>query len=198
MNVVIDVFNGEGYSSPSIFVSSNKEITKNKFAEFCRSYNADFMRIETSDTEISFEGHNDSGRVFILDIPEDKFTLIKLQPDVCHGIVLESFTSLGDAKAKLSGFVNSGIFDEDDVNDFEDELLFGSHDIKGDEGFVHYQIISTDDIVQKLAVIQWEELKIYTIKGNLSDGQIIDFLDEKGHAVNDCNWGIIQTIKDLS
>ena len=149
--IIAEVFNGEGYSEPSLGIFENDSKEMFDFIEKERmGYAGDFDQTDGEEENVvySFEGHDeeacDSGAIISLEIKEEegkKAIIVMAQPQECNVALFDYYDSLEEAREALSVIVNSINYDEDDVEEFNDEPSdsFGSH---GDDNFDYYEIFS--------------------------------------------------------
>lgn len=142
----VETFNGEGYSEPNLKVCDFKDIKdiSNKWME---NYGDDYEKnVNSLNSEyildITFNGEEDSGRLIFMKIEPNKYYLLKVMPDMNETEIVDSYTTLEEAKQTLLEIINdedSG-FEQDDVDDYDGELSFGSHT---DDGYEYYEIIKS-------------------------------------------------------
>lgn len=140
--IVVDVFNGEGYSEPSV-----SKISKDDWLPFiCEkleeySGKSDFKGYGAERVEFSYNSGEDNAALTLLEKPADKVMLVRIEPDICT-VHATNYGSYDEAMAELVDIVSNkeNGFDEDDVADFLAGGLkeFASH---GDDGFRYYEII---------------------------------------------------------
>ena len=146
--VVVDVFNGEGYSEPTVTVLEKDSKEMFEAIETARlSYGDSFEESEGAgeenykDVVYSFEGEEDSGAIHVIDllIPE-KVYIIHVQPDECKASIYGVYDTMEEAKSQLVHEMNkeSNAYDIDDIEDYDGEDVFSSH---GNDGFDYFQII---------------------------------------------------------
>ncbi len=149
---IVDVQNGEGYSEPTIQIAEKSSLKSLEIiAEMMETYGQDdwnkTMVSDESDSvvcSIEGKGHSegDGGAIHIIDIPTYLVSIIHVEPDICSASLTSSHDTVEEAVAELTRIVNGDlklIFEEDDVEEYDGELNFGSHH---DDGFSYFEIVS--------------------------------------------------------
>lgn len=137
MVILVDTFNGEGYSNPKVIQSNDvfKDIT-----DIMKEYGTDFKVEITEDGNIAFDNNIDQGSIHKLDVLYDGYTILVINPDVNKVSIKSHFNTLAEAKEELGKVVNSGIYvDEDEIDEYDDDdISFGGHT---DDGFSYLEIV---------------------------------------------------------
>jgi len=143
--VLVDVWNGEGYSSPVVKeISTNPNEIAKAVRDIADSYN-DVTFNEESDTFISlnYDDEENNASIFTLETNDFNKMLIKIMPDICSVEILDTDPNENKLLEKMHKLIKEGNFEEDDVDGYflnpEGTFQFGSHD--DDSGFVHYEIV---------------------------------------------------------
>lgn len=154
---LVDVFNGEGYSEPTVVVVEDLSKTMFRQIEEMRSsYGTDdFEEVQEGELEdysptvhTAFNGINhsadDNGAIHVVEIPKGRVLLLLLQPCECEVKVFGDFATKEEAfeAMKVEIYKESNKYDSDDIAEFEDEKYedcFSSH---GHDSFDYYKIVS--------------------------------------------------------
>ncbi len=136
--ILIELFNGEGYSSPFTVRVNNQAYFEQQLALLRESYN-EFKETKVSNIEYTYSFQNSNGLIKLIQTPPDKFTLLELQPDVCEIKILKYYDTKQEALNELQQLITTGDFEQDDVDDYDGEFSFDSH--SEEVGYIHYQII---------------------------------------------------------
>jgi len=136
MKVLVETFNGQGYSEPTI--KQSEDVFKDTL-EMMKEY-VGFFEIEIAEGTLCFDNGIDQGCIQCLDLPYDGFTLLRVLPDINEVFVDTRFAKLKSAKKYLKEIVNDGAFvEEDEVEEYdENHMYFGGHT---DNGFEYWAIV---------------------------------------------------------
>lgn len=150
--IVVDVVNGEGYSSPNIKMVDNSAEVQLTRHEFINSYGDDFGEVEsyTTDKMVFTYGDDDDGAVIqVLELnPSIRYHMIRVRPEILDVQISYSANELYEVMGQLRQIVLDGGlgFEADEIVDFEqgDGTEFGSH--CADDEFIFFKIIDTREI----------------------------------------------------
>jgi hypothetical protein len=148
--VIIDTFNGEGYSEPTIKVSQlrNSVETLNIINEMRLTYcenkyaESEMKGDNEGDVILFLDAEEDSGSIHIMDLPTPEFYIIQIKPQINEVKFWLKMPTMETALETLSEFIvnsNDFGFDEDDVEDYDGEDFFGSHAEDGE--FYYFKIV---------------------------------------------------------
>lgn len=147
--VVVDVFNGEGYSEPTVTVVENRASIETLRAveearlTYCPEDYLEEFECAEADVEFTFterEG-DDAGAIHIKSLPvESKVYILLIQPDTLSVSIYGAYDSKEQAMAQLESEMNkeSNAYDIDDIEDYDGEDVFASH---GNDGFDYFKIV---------------------------------------------------------
>ena len=141
LKYLIETYNGEGYSNPKIIkVNSKKELNK-KFKGLLEEYPVkDFEYTHNCSYGVTFDNGTDQGAIQLIEVPDDKYTLLQVMPDINEVAVLDSSSDLNKMLLLLEETAEENNFEDDDMAEYVNgvENILSSH---GDNGFYHLQII---------------------------------------------------------
>jgi len=138
--IVIETFNGEGYSNPQLYKEKNEENALSRIEALMYNYDEESFEVSRiDDFSYTFDDGQDQGAIQVIEVT-DNYNLIEVQPDVNEVYQINVFDTLEEALEELAGEVISTerMFDQEDINDYDGELHFGSH---SNEGYIHLEII---------------------------------------------------------
>jgi hypothetical protein len=144
-----ETFNGDGYSDPTLGVCKEGEII-DVFKKFSEHYTDGEWTKNVNHTDgykldVSFVDHDeeDAGRIIFNSVEPNKYYLVLVTPDVNETFIDDPHDTLEEALDELDQIVHNEDydFDEDDVDEYDGGLSFGSHN--NDTGYEHYEIIKT-------------------------------------------------------
>ena len=136
---IISLYNGEGYSEPELeIVENNPTEIKKTVDEFVKMFTSEcFDKVEEKEEEtllFSFEEKEEEncGAINKIELPENKFHLLSLLPDVCSAIIYDSYSTKEEAiyNLKLQIINKNDSFEQDDIEDYDGGDIFSSH-LKG-------------------------------------------------------------------
>jgi len=153
---LVDVFNGEGYSDPTVKVVEDcSQEMFDSIEEMRTSYGGDdFEQVEGeledySDTvHMAFNGighsEDDNGAIHVIEIPKGRVLLLLLQPCECEVKVFGTYDSKEEAEIAMKEEVykDSNGYDSDEVEEWEEEEITDSFSAHGKDSFDFYKIIS--------------------------------------------------------
>ena len=150
--VVSDVFNGEGYSDPLMFIVTEDE-KPGVIKAFITTYKNDenFKCIdENNPNSILLSTNTDQGIIHTFPLEDNMFTLMMLHTDDCQCEIAGVYSTKERAVEKMEAHINGDStwgfnFDNDDIANYsKGELSFGSHD--KEQGFVYFKIVTTKKV----------------------------------------------------
>jgi len=131
--------NGENYSEPVIEVIEGIDDTIKRINHY-RNEASEYAQEEKNDElDYSFDFMPDSSRVQAFKIPSDRHILLEIKPDINDVSIYSSYVNKRDCIHTIKYLINEHAFEEDDINDYDGEDSFGSHD--NDRGYIHLQIV---------------------------------------------------------
>ena len=145
--VIIETFNGEGYSEPEFKVVENRASTQTiKLIEDLRSPYLEFVEDQIDghnkgDVILTYDNDEDQGSIHVMDLPTNEFYIVQVRPQVNEVKFWVKMPTMETALSTLKEhIVNDETFewDEDDVEDYDGEDYFGSH---GKEEFLYFKIV---------------------------------------------------------
>tara|TARA_R110000765_G_scaffold76456_1_gene149797 strand:- start:428 stop:880 length:453 start_codon:yes stop_codon:yes gene_type:complete len=145
--VIVETFNGEGYSEPEFKVVENRASTQTiKLIEDLRSPYREFVENQIDghnkgDVILTYDNDEDQGSIHVMDLPDSQFYIIQVRPQVNEVKFWVKMPTMETALSTLKEhIVNDETFewDEDDVEDYDGEDYFGSH---GKEEFLYFKIV---------------------------------------------------------
>jgi len=154
LSVVVSTYNGEGYSDIDTTVCNSLKEVEITIEEYEDVYFPDDLDkkvlVGPFDVVIPVEKDDSAGRIQTLVMP-NKYTIIKVVPQINEAIIFGHYDHLKDAIIDLSIHVNGTQFnfELDDVVKYagvsytEEGLKFSSHDQKSGE-FIYFEIIKKD------------------------------------------------------
>ena len=154
---LVDVFNGEGYSDPTVkVVEGGSEYMFSSIEEMRISYGEDdFKQVADEDLKdysdtvhIAMDGighsEDDNGAIHVIEIPKDKVVILLLQPCECEAKIFGTYDTMEDARKSLKEEVykESNGYDSDEIEEWEEEEITDSFSAHGKDSFDHYEIVS--------------------------------------------------------
>lgn len=148
--LIVDTFNGEGYSEPTIKVSQERSSSETLriTQEMINSYGDEFTQEnkigENGDVFITFDDGEDQGSIHIMDLPTSEFYIIQVRPQINEVKFFVKMPTMKKALEVLKEYVvydDKYGFDEDDIEDYDGEANFGSHADNLDCEYYHFEIV---------------------------------------------------------
>ena len=146
--LLVDTFNGEGYSDPMVKVSNirNSVETLEIIDDMRLSYGDDFIEKQIDgdnkgDVILALDDGEDEGSIHIMDLPTSEFYVVQVRPQINEVKFWVKMPTMETALSTLKKYiVNDETFewDEDDIEDYDGEDHFGSH---GKEEFLYFKIV---------------------------------------------------------
>ncbi len=149
--LIVDTFNGEGYSGPTIKVSNvrNSVEALDIIDDMRLSYGDDFIEKEIDgdnkgDVILTLDDGEDQGSIHIMDLPTSEFYIIQVRPQINEVKFFVKMPTMKKALEVLKEYVvydDKYGFDEDDIEDYDGEANFGSHADNLDCEYYHFEIV---------------------------------------------------------
>ena len=149
--LLVDTFNGEGYSEPTIKVSSirNSVEALEIIDDMRLSYGDNFIEEQIEgdnkgDVVLTFDDGEDQGAIHIMDLPTSEFYIVKIDPQVNDVKFYAKMPTMETALETLKDIVEDDAtygWDECDVEDYDGEDFFGSHSDNLDCNFYYFKIV---------------------------------------------------------
>ena len=149
--LLVDAFNGEGYSEPDIKVSNlrNSIETLKIIEDMILSYGDGFVEKEMDGhykdaVILSFDDGEDAGSIHIIDIPTNEFYVVQVQPQTNE---VKFYVKMPTREKALEVFKEYLVYDdkygfeEDDVENYDGEDFFGSHANNLDCEYYYFKIV---------------------------------------------------------
>ncbi len=149
--LIVDTFNGEGYSEPTIKVSNvRSSVEALEIIDDMRlSYGDDFIEKEIDgdnkgDVILTLDDGEDQGAIHIMDLPTSEFYILKIDPQVNDVKFYAKMPTMEKALETLKDIIEDEStygWDECDVEDYDGEDFFGSHADNLDCNFYYFKIV---------------------------------------------------------
>ncbi len=149
--LIVDTFNGEGYSEPTIKVSNvrNSVEALEIIDDMRLSYGDDFIEKEIDgdnkgDVILTLDDGEDQGAIHIMDLPTSEFYILKIDPQVNDVKFYAKMPTMEKALETLKDIIEDEStygWDECDVEDYDGEDFFGSHADNLDCNFYYFKIV---------------------------------------------------------
>lgn len=150
--LIVDTFNGEGYSNPTIKVSHLRnstetlEIIDDMRMTYCQE---EYVEEEIDgdnkgDVILCLNAEEDQGSIHIMDLPDSQFYIVQVRPQINEVKFFVKMPTKEKALETLKEYViydDKYGFDEDDVEDYDGEDFFGSHANNLDCEYYHFEIV---------------------------------------------------------
>ena len=145
--LLVDTFNGEGYSEPTIEVVAERNNVDfmHSIEDMRSSYSPDFLEKQIDgdkkgDVILTYDNDEDQGSIHIMDIPTPEFYIVQVKPQINEVSFYVKMPTIETALSTLQDIVNNEelCFDEDDIEEYDGEDFFGSH---GKEEFLYFKIV---------------------------------------------------------
>ena len=137
--VLVATTNGEGYSDVIVEVIEGIDATISRINHFRNEATEYAQETKYDELDYGFDFMPDSSRIQAFKIPSDRFTLLEIKPDINEVAIYSTYSEKKDAKATMQYLMEIYRFAEDDVNDYDEEDSFGSHE--ENKGYIHLEII---------------------------------------------------------
>jgi len=140
--ILIETFNGEGYSNPQIIKIGNQKDLDKKFKILLEEYASDEFESEWgSDYNVTFDNKTDQGAIQLIEVDRIKKALIQIKPDINKVVILKESEDINELLLLLEETTEENNFEDDDLAEYalcEAKHILSSH---GDNGFYHLEII---------------------------------------------------------
>lgn len=147
--LIVDTFNGEGYSEPDIQVSNLRNSTETlEIVDQMRlSYGDEYIESQTEgdnkgDVILNIDNGEDQGSIHIMDIPTPEFYIVQIRPQINEVKFWVKMPTMEKALETLEEhIVNDTSFgwDEDELEEYETgQDFFSAH---GQEEFYYFKIV---------------------------------------------------------